>query len=135
MGGGMALTAAGYYPDRVAAAASFHGGNLATELPTSPHLVVPQIKAEVYVAGADKDHGYPPEMAQRFEAALTKAGVRHKCELFEGKMHGWMKPDMPSTTRQRPSAGGENSSPFMGERSQLSTLIRQCLIFRRFRAL
>jgi carboxymethylenebutenolidase len=95
MGGGMALTAAGYYPDRVAAAASFHGGNLATELPTSPHLVVPQIKAEVYVAGADKDHGYPPEMAQRFEAALTKAGVRHKCELFEGKMHGWMKPDMP----------------------------------------
>jgi carboxymethylenebutenolidase len=27
MGGGMSLTAAGTYPDRVAAAASFHGGN------------------------------------------------------------------------------------------------------------
>src|SRR6185312_10188136 len=65
MGGGMALTAAGYYPDRIAAAASFHGSNLASDLPTSPHLVVPQIKAEVYVAGADKDHGYPPEMAKR----------------------------------------------------------------------
>lgn len=95
MGGGMALTAAGYYPDRVAAAASFHGGNLATDLPTSPHLVIPKIKAEVYIAGADKDHGYPPEMAQRLEAALTKAGVVHKSEIYQDKLHGWMKPDMP----------------------------------------
>lgn len=42
MGGGMALTAAGYYPDRIGAAVSIHGGNLATDLPTSPtspHLV------------------------------------------------------------------------------------------------
>ncbi len=95
MGGGMALTAAGYYPERVAAAASFHGGNLATDLPTSPHLVVPRIKAEVYVAGADNDKGYPPEMAQRLEEALTQAGVRHKCEIYKDKLHGWMKPDMP----------------------------------------
>ena len=95
MGGGMALTAAGYYPDRVAAAASFHGGNLITDLPVSPHLLIPKIKAEVYVAGADKDHGHTPEMAKRFEEALTKAGVRHKCEIYEGKLHGWMKPDMP----------------------------------------
>jgi len=95
MGGGMALTAAGYYPDRVAAVASFHGSRLATDLPTSPHLVASQIKAEVYVAGADKDQGYPPEMAQRLEDTLTEAGVRHKCEIYAGKMHGWMKPDMP----------------------------------------
>jgi carboxymethylenebutenolidase len=95
MGGGMALTAAAYYPERVAAAASFHGGNLATDLPTSPHLLVSKIKAEVYVAGADNDHGYPPEMAQRLEAALTEAKVRHKSEIYEGKLHGWMKPDMP----------------------------------------
>src|SRR3984957_6165885 len=105
MGGGMALTAAGYYPDRVAAAVSFHGGNLATDLPVSPHLLVPKIKAEVYVAGADKDHGYPPEMAQRFEDALTKAGVRHKCEIYEGKMHGWMKPDMPVYDAQAAERG------------------------------
>ena len=105
MGGGMALTAAGYYPDRVAAAASFHGGNLATDLPTSPHLVIPQLKAEVYIAGADQDHGYPPEMAQRLEAALTQAGVRHKCEIYEGKMHGWMKPDMPVYDAQAAERG------------------------------
>jgi carboxymethylenebutenolidase len=95
MGGGMALTAAAYYPDRVAAAASFHGGNLATDQATSPHLLVSKIKAEVYVAGADQDQSYPPEMAKRLEDALTKADVRHKCVIYEGKKHGWMKPDMP----------------------------------------
>jgi len=105
MGGGMALTAAGFYPDQIAAAASFHGGNLATDLPTSPHLVIPKIKAEIYVAGADKDRGYPPEMAQRLEEALSKAGVRHKCEIYEGKMHGWMKPDMPVYDAQAAERG------------------------------
>jgi len=95
MGGGMALTAAGIYPERVAAAVSFHGGNLATDQPTSPHLLAPKIKAEVYVAGADNDHSYPLEMAARLEAALTDAGVKHRCEIYEGKAHGWMKPDMP----------------------------------------
>ena len=95
MGGGMALTAAAYYPDRVAAAGSFHGGNLATDQPTSPHLLMSKVKAEVLVAGADKDQSYPPEMAERFETALTEGGVKHKSEIYEGKMHGWMKPDMP----------------------------------------
>ena len=81
--------------DQIAAAASFHGGRLATDLPTSPHLLATKIKAEVYVAGADKDDSYPPQMAERLEIALTQAGVRHKCEIYAGKIHGWMKPDMP----------------------------------------
>ncbi|MDB5738510.1 MAG: dienelactone hydrolase [Sphingomonas bacterium] len=95
MGGGMALTAAGSFPDRVRAAASFHGGRLVTDEPTSPHLLVPKIEAEVYVAGADNDATYPPEMAARFEAALTGAGVMHRCEIYAGAAHGWMKPDFP----------------------------------------
>jgi carboxymethylenebutenolidase len=95
MGGGMALTAAGTYPDRIAAAASFHGGNLATDAPTSPHRLAPQMKAEVYIAGADNDASYPPEMAERLEQALTDAGVRHRGEIYPGAAHGWMKPDFP----------------------------------------
>ena len=95
MGGGMALTAAAYYPDRIGAAASFHGGNLASDQPTSPHLLLDKIKAELYIAVADNDHSYPPEMGERFEKALNDAGVKHKSELYAGKMHGWMKPDMP----------------------------------------
>ena len=94
MGGGMALTAAAFYPDRVAAAVTFHGGALATDLPVSPHLLAPKIKAEVYVAVADNDGSYPPEMAKRFEAAMDAAGVRYENEFYPGKAHGWMKPDM-----------------------------------------
>lgn len=95
MGGGMALTAAGRFPDRVAAAASFHGGNLASDSPMSPHLLAPQMKAEVYVAGADNDNSYPPEMAELLEKTLSDAGVEHRCEIYAGAAHGWMKPDFP----------------------------------------
>lgn len=95
MGGGMALATAGTYPDRVAAAASYHGGHLVTDAPNSPHLFVPKIKGEVYVAGADNDQSYPPEMAERLEKVLTDAGVTHRAEIYEGAHHGWMKPDFP----------------------------------------
>jgi carboxymethylenebutenolidase len=95
MGGGMAITAAAYYPDRIGAAVSYHGGNLATDQPVSPHLLLDKVKAELYVAVADNDHSYPPDMAGRFEAALNAAHVQHTTELYTGKLHGWMKPDLP----------------------------------------
>jgi carboxymethylenebutenolidase len=95
MGGGMAITAAGTYPDRFAAVASFHGGNLATDAPTSPHLLAPKLQAEVYIAAAEKDTLYPPEMAQRMEKALLEAGVRYRAETYAGAAHGWMKTDFP----------------------------------------
>ena len=47
MGGAISLTAAGTYPERIAAAASFHGGNLATDSELSPHRLAPQISARV----------------------------------------------------------------------------------------
>ncbi|QXQ05145.1 dienelactone hydrolase family protein [Sphingosinicellaceae bacterium] len=94
MGGGMALAAAGTYPDRFAAVASFHGGNLATDAPTSPHRLAPKLAAEVYVGVAENDDSYPPEMAKRLEAALAKAGVHHCTETYAAA-HGWMMPDFP----------------------------------------
>ncbi|KRP98771.1 hypothetical protein AOQ72_16880 [Bradyrhizobium yuanmingense] len=45
--GGMALTAAGFYPHRIAAGASFRGGNLATDLSVSPHLQAARIRARM----------------------------------------------------------------------------------------
>jgi carboxymethylenebutenolidase len=105
MGGGMAIAAAGAWPDRVAAVASFHGGNLATELPTSPHLFAPRIRAELYIAVADNDRSYPPDMAARFEQALSDAGVRHRSELYPGAAHGWMKPDFPVYDREAAERG------------------------------
>ena len=56
MGGNCSLTAAGAFPDRLAAIASFRGGNLATEKPDSPHLFVGKFRRRVYVAGAIEDH-------------------------------------------------------------------------------
>ena len=94
MGGGMAVAAAGAYPDRFAAVASYHGGNLATDTPTSPHLAARTLAAEVYVASAAVDASYPPAMAARFEAALTEAGVRFSAESYPAT-HGWMMPDFP----------------------------------------
>ena len=95
MGGGMSLTAAGTYPDRVAAAASFHGGSLATDTDLSPHRLAPKMRARVYVAGADQDNSYPPEMAARLEKALGEAGVDHRCEIYPGALHGWTMADFP----------------------------------------
>jgi carboxymethylenebutenolidase len=94
MGGLMSLTAAGTYPDRIAAAASFHGGRLATDAPDSPHLLAPQIKARVYVAGAIEDAMFPDDMKARLDDALTQAGVDHTVETYPAR-HGWVLRDTP----------------------------------------
>jgi carboxymethylenebutenolidase len=93
MGGPLAFRTAADHPDKVAAIATFHGGNLASEAPDSPHLLVDEIKAEVYVAHSDNDASIPPEQQERLEAALTRAGVSHLCELYEGAAHGFTMAD------------------------------------------
>ncbi len=95
MGGGISLTVAGTYPERIAAAASFHGGYLATDSDLSPHLLAPEINGRVYVAGADNDAAYPLEQAERLDQALTDAGVDHVCEIYPGALHGWTMTDFP----------------------------------------
>lgn len=95
MGGGMVLTAAATYPDRIAAAASFHGGRLATDAEDSPHKLADKITARVLVIGADNDQGFPPEQADRLRGALTHAGVDHRVEIWPGALHGWTMPDIP----------------------------------------
>jgi carboxymethylenebutenolidase len=94
MGGMMSVTAAGTFPDRIVAAASYHGGRLATDAPDSPHLLAPKMKARVYVAGATDDQGFPDDMKARLEEALTKAGVDHTIETYPAK-HGWVFRDTP----------------------------------------
>jgi carboxymethylenebutenolidase len=94
LGGLMSLTAAGTYPDRIVAAASYHGGRLATDAPESPHLLAPKMKSRVYVAGAMEDGSFPDEMKARLEDALTQAGVDHHIETYPAK-HGWVFRDTP----------------------------------------
>ncbi|MFK4106752.1 dienelactone hydrolase family protein [Streptomyces sp. NPDC019531] len=96
MGARLALLTAGTYPDRVAAAAGFHGGRLATETPDSPHLVAEHITAEMYFGHADADPSLPPEQIERLAAALTAAGVRHRHEVYGGAEHGFTQADTTS---------------------------------------
>jgi carboxymethylenebutenolidase len=95
MGGNAALTAAGALPDRFAAVASFHGGNLATDQPDSPHLFVKGISGRVYVAGAIEDASFPEEQKNRLEQALADAGVDHLIETYPAARHGFAVPDHP----------------------------------------
>ncbi|MBO4255144.1 dienelactone hydrolase family protein [Streptomyces griseorubiginosus] len=93
MGARLLLYTAGAYPDRVAAAAGFHGGRLATDTPDSPHLEAEHVTAELYFGHADEDPSMPPEQQQLLEETLTGAGVRHRCEVYAGAPHGYTQAD------------------------------------------
>jgi carboxymethylenebutenolidase len=95
MGGHRALCAAGQFPEQIAAAASFHGGNPANDAPDSPHLGAARMRARVYAAGATDDASFPEEQKQRLERALTDAHVAHTIETYPAR-HGWVPTDTPT---------------------------------------
>ena len=94
LGGALALRAAAQFPDRVEAAAAFHGGNLAPDDPAGPQHGAVHIRAEVYAGHADHDSSMPPEQIDRLEEALTEAGVVHRCEIYPDAPHGYTMKDM-----------------------------------------
>jgi len=98
MGGLMSLSAAGTYPDRVVAAASYHGGRLATDAPDSPHRLAPKMKARVYVAGATEDASFSPRRASTTASRRTPPST------------AGCSPTRRSTTRRRASVIGRRCS-------------------------
>ena len=92
MGGGYALRAAGTFAERVVAAASYHGGHLATDAPDSPHVVASRAKGRLYIGYAENDSSFPDAQRATLEAALTAAGVRHTIERYHAR-HGFAVPD------------------------------------------
>ncbi len=96
MGGRLSLIAAGNLGERIAAAASFHGGNIAkADDPDSPHHKAADMRATVYVAGAIEDQSFPDEQKALLEESLTGAGVPHTIEIYPAH-HGFAVPDNPS---------------------------------------
>ena len=95
MGGRMSMVMAGRQPNRVAAAASFHGGGMITDSPESPHLLVRRISAMVYLGGAENDPLFTNEDAEQLAKMLTAAGVTHRIEWYQAA-HGFAVPDNPS---------------------------------------
>lgn len=89
MGGRMSFLTAGKHPERVRAAASFHGGGLVTDAPDSPHRLAGRVKASLYFGVADADRSCTPEHQGALAAALGAANVQYCIELYRGKRHGF----------------------------------------------
>ena len=96
LGGRLTLRMAGEFADAVGAAASFHGGNLATDDDASPHLSAVHATGELYIGHADNDGSMPPEQMGRLTVALADAHVPHTAELYVGAPHGWTQTDTPA---------------------------------------
>lgn len=92
LGGRLALMTAGTHPDRVAVAASIHGGRIGADDPASPLHLVPRMKAKIYAGVAAEDPTHTPEMNARLETALREAGVPFELEPYAAK-HGFAVPD------------------------------------------
>jgi carboxymethylenebutenolidase len=93
--GAIAMRIAAAMPGKIAALASFHGGSLFTDAPTSPHLTLPQIKARLYFGYASNDASMPEQAIVKFEQALKTWGGKYESEIYEGSAHGWTMPDRP----------------------------------------
>jgi carboxymethylenebutenolidase len=90
--GQMAIRTAAALPDKVAAAASFHGGFLVTDEPDSPHKILSPIKARLYFGHAVEDASATPEHVKVLEAALKDWHGAFESEFYEGALHGWTVP-------------------------------------------
>jgi carboxymethylenebutenolidase len=99
--GAMALRTAAVRPEKIVAAASFHGGGLFKEDATSPHLVLPKVKARLYFAHAENDNSMPADAIARLEAALKNWGGRYESETYAGAGHGWTMSDFPTYDLQQ----------------------------------
>jgi len=93
MGGPFTMRTAAAVPDRIGAAASFHGGGLVTDAPDSPHLLVPKMRAHYLFAIAANDDQNQPEAKDVLRDAFAQAGLPAEIEVYEGAMHGWCPPD------------------------------------------
>lgn len=93
MGGPIAFRTAAAMPDRVGAVASFHGGGLVRDTPSSPHLQAAKTKAQFLVAIAANDDQRAPEDKNVLKETFAKANLAAEIEVYTGAAHGWCPPD------------------------------------------
>ena len=89
--GQYAIRIAAARPDRIGAAASFHGGGLYKDAATSPHHALPRIKARLYFGHASNDNSMTAGQIEMFDSALEKWGGDYSSETYNAR-HGWMIP-------------------------------------------
>ena len=89
MGGPLAFRTAAAVASRIAAMATFHGGNLVTDKPESPHLLIPAFKSRVYCGVADNDDKKEPAAKDTLRMSFAAAHIPAEVEVYEGANHGW----------------------------------------------
>lgn len=93
MGARLAVRTAASDPG-VVAVAGFHGGGLAVaDDPASPHLLLPQTRAEYVFGHADQDRSMDAAAVARLGEALTDAGLTATNEVYPGASHGYSMSD------------------------------------------
>ena len=92
MSGRYVVTAAGKFPQRIAAAASLYGIGIVTDKEDSPHLLADRIKAELYLGFAEVDPDVPAPVIPTLKRALDNAKVEYTCEIVKGTHHGYCFP-------------------------------------------
>ena len=104
--GQVALRTAAKRPEKIGAIASFHGGGLFTDKPTSPHLALPRIPKSngphLYFGHAVNDHSMPQEAIDKLNAVLKAWGGKYESEVYEDALHGWTVAD--SAAYKQPQA-------------------------------
>ena len=93
MGGPMVMRTVAAVPDRLGAGGTFHGGGLATDSDDSPHLLIPQTRAQMLHCVAANDDEADPEAKNTLRAAYDAAGIPAEIEVYEGTLHGWCPTD------------------------------------------
>jgi len=96
MGARLAVRTATTHPDDVVAVGGFHGGGLATDDDTSPHLGLRRARAEFVFGHADQDRSMPPEAVGRLGDALAEAGLLFINDVYAGAPHGYTMNDTPA---------------------------------------
>ncbi len=89
MGGPIIMRTAATVPDRIGAACSYHGGGLVTDKEDSPHLLIPEMKAQFLIAVAENDDEREPDAKVVLGETFEKHGLEAEIEVYEGAMHGW----------------------------------------------
>src|SRR5712672_3875249 len=87
MSGRYAASAATHFSDRVKAAASVYGTQLATDEDNSPHLAAGKTKAELYFACAETDIYVPTEIIEKVKLGMS--GAKAEVEIYPGTHHGF----------------------------------------------
>lgn len=93
MGGPIAFRTSAAVPDRVGAVASFHGGGLVTDQPSSPHLQASKTKAQFLIEIADNDDARSPNEKNVLKETFAKVNLPAEIEVYTGAAHGWCPPD------------------------------------------